>query len=88
MTTTHFIMAFIVPLIIGIVSTFAIMFFVKEYSPKENQRNTSLLLNIADDDEIGILMLGYLFSWINAFIGWGVFLLMTIDYLTDTIKPV
>jgi hypothetical protein len=71
MESIDIIMLFIMPAIIAIVGTIGVLMYIKKHAPTENQRNTSLLLNIADEgDDVGLYMLGYIFSWINAVVGW------------------
>lgn len=88
MTTLDILMIFVFPLIMGVVGTFGVIAYIKEFSPKEHERNTSLLLNLAKEDGVGFQMLAYFFAWIVAVMGWGILIIMIILYLTDTIKPV
>jgi hypothetical protein len=81
-------MVFVLPALMGIIGIFGILSYVKKYSPKENEKNTTLLLNIAHDDEIGFIMLGYIFSWVNAVLGCGIFILTFTLYLFGIIEHI
>lgn len=88
MKTLDIIMIFVLPAMMGVVGTISIIYFLKKYSPKDNERNTTLLMNIATDDTLGILLLGYFFSWCNAIIGWGIIIIATIGIPLGIIKPI
>lgn len=61
----------------ALIGTFGIVFFHKTYAvDDEKERNTTMLMKITKDDNIGLNLLSYAFAWMIAIFCWGILLIL------------
>jgi hypothetical protein len=68
--------------VMAIIGTIGLFYFHKTYAVDESkERNTTMLMKMADDDNIGLTILSYAFAWMITIGCWGVLLFIFVIYI-------